>query len=46
MPPFQILVFEQRRLVVIVTGCTLFVTSEYDVILVFTSANTRFSEVC
>ena len=35
---------EQWRLVVIVTGYTLFVTSQYDVI--FTFANQLFGEVC
>jgi len=35
---------EQWRMVVIVTGYTLFVTSQYDVI--FTFANQRFGEVC
>jgi len=35
---------EQWRMVVIVTGYTLFVTSHYDVILTF--ANQRFGEVC
>jgi len=35
---------EQWRMVVIVTGYTLFVTSRYDV--VFTFANQYFAEVC
>jgi len=35
---------EQLRMVVIVTGYTLFVTSQYDVILTF--ANQRFGEDC
>jgi len=35
---------EQWRMVVIVTGYTQFVTSQYDVI--FTFANQRFDEVC
>ena len=35
---------EQWRMVVIVTGYTLFVTSQYDVI--FTFANQRFGEIC
>ena len=35
---------EQWRMVVIVTGCTSFVTSQYDVI--FTFANQHFGEVC
>ena len=35
---------EQWRMVVIVTGYTLLVTSQYD--LIFTFANQRFSEVC
>jgi len=35
---------EQWRMAVIVTGCTLFVTSQYDDI--FTLANQRFVEVC
>ena len=35
---------EQWRMVVIVTGYTLYVTSQYDVILTF--ANQRFGEVC
>jgi len=35
---------EHLRMVVIVAGYTLFVTSEYDVI--FTFANQYFSEVC
>jgi len=35
---------EQWRMVVIVTGYTPFVTSQYDVILTF--ANVRFDEVC
>jgi len=35
---------EQWRMVVIVTGYALFVTSQYDVI--FTFASQRFGEVC
>jgi len=35
---------EQWRMVVIVTECTLFLTSQYDVI--FTFPNQRFGEVC
>jgi len=41
LPNFSI---EQWHMVVIVTGYTLFVTSQYDVI--FTFANQRFGEVC
>ena len=41
LPNFSI---EQWRMVIIVTGSKLFVTSQYDVIFMFT--NQRFGEVC
>ena len=43
-PPFKLWYFEQCRMVVIVTGYTLSVTPQYDV--VFTFANQCFGKVC
>jgi len=44
MPPLPNSSIEQQRMVVIVTGYMLFVTSQYDV--KFTFSNQRFGKVC